>query len=416
MIDLVAEGQALLPALQELRRDLHAHPEVGLDLPHTQAAVLTALEGLPLEITTGVETTSVVAVLRGTGPGRPEEGAQAVLLRGDMDALSIEERTDEPFRSENGNMHACGHDLHTAGLVGAAQLLCGYRDQLDGDVVLMFQPGEEGFNGASVMIREGVLDAAGVRVSAAYGVHVLVRENGLVATKPGTLQAGSQVLKVTVHGEGGHGSQPHNANDPVPAIAEMVGALQTMVTRKFNVFDPVVMSITRLSAGDMLNVIPASASLGATVRTLSDESGARFGEEATRVAEGIAAAHGCTAEVAFEEEYPVTVNDAVETAWVAEEVSELLGDDRMELVDNPVMPSEDFSYVLREVPGTYMMLGARRDDVPAEEQADNHSPYVVFDDSVLGDQAALLAHLAMRRLSRGESGVAGEQAHHGPRH
>ncbi|MGO1452999.1 MAG: M20 metallopeptidase family protein [Brevibacterium yomogidense] len=416
MIDLVAEGQALLPALQELRRDLHAHPEVGLDLPRTQSAVLTALEGLPLEITTGVETTSVVAVLRGTGPGRPEEGTQAVLLRGDMDALSVEERTDEPFRSENGNMHACGHDLHTAGLVGAAQLLCAYRDELDGDVVFMFQPGEEGFNGASVMIREGVLDAAGVRVSAAYGVHVLVRENGVVATKPGTLQAGSNVLTVTVHGEGGHGSQPHNAHDPVPAIAGMVGALQTMVTRKFDVFDPVVMSITRLSAGDMVNVIPASASLGATVRTLSDESVARFREEATRVADGIAAAHGCTAEVVFELQYPVTVNDEAETAWVAEEVRGLLGDGRMRLVDDPIMPSEDFSYVLREVPGTYMMLGARRSDVPEEEQADNHSPYVVFDDSVLGDQAALLAHLAMRRLSCGESRVAGESAAHGPRH
>ena len=415
MIDLVAEGQALLPALQELRRDLHAHPEVGLDLPRTQAAVLTALERLPLEISTGVETTSVVAVLRGTGSGRPEEGAQSVLLRGDMDALSVEELTDEPFRSENGNMHACGHDLHTAGLVGAAQLLCAYRDELDGDVVFMFQPGEEGFNGASVMIREGVLDAAGVRVSAAYGVHVLVRETGLVATKPGTLQAGSNVLTVTVHGEGGHGSQPHNANDPVPAIAETVGALQTMVTRKFDVFDPVVMSITRLSAGDMVNVIPASASLGATVRTLSDESVARFREEATRVADGIAAAHGCTAEVVFEEQYPVTVKDVAETAWAAEEVRGLLGDERMQLVDDPVMPSEDFSYVLREVPGTYMMLGARRSDVPEEEQADNHSPYVVFDDSVLGDQAALLAHLAMRRLSRG-GGAGAESATHGPRH
>lgn len=418
MIDLVAEGQALLPALQELRRDLHAHPEVGLDLPRTQSAVLAALEGLPLEITTGVETTSVVAVLRGAGPGRPEEAAQAVLLRGDMDALSVEELTDEPFRSDNGSMHACGHDLHTAGLVGAAQLLCAYRDELDGDVVFMFQPGEEGFNGASVMIREGVLDAAGVRVSAAYGVHVLVAENGLVATKPGTLQAGSNVLTVTVHGEGGHGSQPHNANDPVPAIAEMVGALQTMVTRKFDVFDPVVMSVTRLSAGDMVNVIPASASLGATVRTLSDESVVRFREEATRVADGIAAAHGCIAEVVFEEEYPVTVNDEAETAWVAEEVSGLLGEDRMELVDDPVMPSEDFSYVLREVPGTYMMLGARRDEVPDEAQADNHSPYVVFDDSVLGDQAALLAHLALRRLGRGDgaSRARGEKGRPGPRH
>lgn len=413
MIDFRAGGQELLPGLKELRRDLHAHPEVGLDLPRTQEKVLAALEGLPLEVTTGEETTSVVAVLRGTGAGRPREGAPAVLLRGDMDALSVEERTDEPFRSENGNMHACGHDLHTAGLVGAARLLSAHRDELDGDVVFMFQPGEEGFNGASIMIREGVLDAAGVRVSAAYGVHVLVEERGLVATKPGTLQAGSNVLTVTIHGEGGHGSQPHSAIDPVPALAEIVLALQAMVTRKFNVFDPVVMSVTQLSAGDMVNVIPASASLGATVRTLSDESVARFRTEATRIADGVASAHGCTAEVVFEEQYPVTVNDPDETAWVADEVRQLLGDERLRIVEDPIMPSEDFSYVLREVPGTYMMLGAKRADVPDEQQANNHSPFVVFDDSVLGDQAALLAHLAAKRLKRGPSAGGAESGSSG---
>ena len=418
MIDFRAGGQELLPGLKELRRDLHAHPEVGLDLPRTQEKVLAALEGLPLEVTTGVETTSVVAVLRGTGEGRPAEGAPAVLLRGDMDALSIEERTDEPFRSENGNMHACGHDLHTAGLVGAARILSAHHEQLDGDVVFMFQPGEEGFNGASVMIREGVLDAAGVRVCAAYGVHVHIDDAGVVSTKPGTLQAGSNVLTVTVHGEGGHGSQPFAAVDPVPALAEIVVALQTMVTRKFDVFDPVVLSVTQLSAGDMVNVIPPSATLGATVRTLSDESVARFRTEATRIADGIASAHGCTAEVVFEEQYPVTVNDTDETAWVADEILEFFGEDRLKIVEDPIMPSEDFSFVLREVPGTYLMLGAKRADVPEEEQADNHSPHVVFDDAVLGDQAALLAHLAVRRLRRGSAAGSGDSGVSGrtPRH
>ncbi|WP_084499963.1 M20 metallopeptidase family protein [Brevibacterium album] len=396
---LTAEAAALLPQLQDLRRELHRIPETGLDLPQTQARVLAALEGLGLEVTTGTGTTSVVAVLRGTHPERPATGAPAVLLRGDMDALPVRELTDEPFRSENGNMHACGHDLHTAGLVGAARLLAAHRHELAGDVVFMFQPGEEGFHGAKIMIEEGVLDAAGVRVGAAYGVHVTSSaQRGLFATKPGSLQAGSNVLEVTVHGAGGHGSQPHNAADPVPALAETILGLQTMITRRFDVFDPVVMSITQLSAGEAVNVIPPSASLGATVRTLSQESTERFREESRRLAEGIAAAHGCTAEVRFSVEYPVTVNDAAETAWAVDRLRGLLGEERVAVVDNPIMPSEDFSYVLREVPGTYIMLGARPEALAAEDAVDNHSPYVVFDDSVLGDQAAALAHLALARV------------------
>ena len=402
MSTLRAEASALLPQLQALRRRLHAHPEVGLDLPHTQAEVLTALEGLDLEVSTGVATTSVVAVLRGTHPNRPTDtpAAPAVLLRGDMDALPIEERTDEPFRSTNGNMHACGHDLHTAGLVGAAKLLHTHREALAGDVVFMFQPGEEGFNGASVMIREGVLDAAGTRAIAAFGAHVHMGPSGVVATKPGTLQAGSNVLHITLHGRGGHGSQPQSAIDPVPALAELVTALQNMVSRRINAFDPIALSVTQLKAGEAMNVIPASATLGATVRTLSQESLDIVRAQSKQLAKGIAEAHGCTAEVDFEVQYPVTVNDEAETAWALDQVRGLLGDDRVEVSPQPIMPSEDFSFVLQEVPGTYMMLGAKRTDVPEERQGDNHSPFVVFDDGVLGDQAALLAHLALERLRR----------------
>ncbi|WP_309130448.1 M20 family metallopeptidase [Brevibacterium sp.] len=398
--DLLAEAAELLPELQTLRRQLHAEPEVGLDLPRTQAMVLEALTGLDLEVSTGTGTTSVVAVLRGTHPARARAGAPAVLLRGDMDALPVEELTDEPFRARNGMMHACGHDLHTAGLVGAARLLHARRAELTGDIVFMFQPGEEGYNGASVMIAEGVLDAAGPRVSAAYGVHVHVGERGVVSTKPGTLQAGANELHVTIHGRGGHGSQPQTAVDPVPALAELVTALQNMVSRRIDVFDPIALSVTQLRAGDAINVIPASASLGATVRTLSPESVDIVRTQSQRLARGIAEAHGCTAEVDFEVKYPVTVNDDAETAWVLEELRGLLGPERVEVAAQPIMPSEDFSFVLQEVPGTYMMLGAERTDVPAERQGNNHSPFVVFDDSVLGDQAALLAHLAIERLRR----------------
>lgn len=399
MHELLAAGRTLLPALQELRRDLHANPEIGLHLPRTQAAVISALADLDLEVTTGQDTTSVVAVLRGSHPDRLAD-APAVLLRGDMDGLPLHEDTDETFASTNGNMHACGHDLHTAGLVGAARLLHAHRDRLRGDVVFMFQPGEEGYNGASVMIDEGVLDAAGARAIAAFGVHVTTRPRGVVSTKTGTLQAGSNVLRVTIHGSGGHGSQPQAADDPVPALAELITACQNMITRRIDTFDPIVISITQLSASDAVNIIPASASFAATIRTLSESSLGIVRSRSRQLAQGIASAHGCTAEVDFEVQYPVTVNDDDETRWALDEVSGLLGPDRVEELSHPIMPSEDFSFVLQEVPGTYMMLGARRSDVPDAEQADNHSPNVVFDDSVLGDQAALLAHLAIARLQK----------------
>ncbi len=400
MVNFATEAASLLPDLQDLRRRLHANPEVGLALPLTQASVLAALENLPLEITTGQATTSVVAVLRGTHPDRPVEVAPAVLLRGDMDALPIEELTEESFKSTNGMMHACGHDLHTAGLVGAARLLAAHREQLVGDVVFMFQPGEEGYNGASVMINEGVLDAAGPRVIAAFGAHVTTEGRGTFKTKPGTLQAGVNELHIVVHGRGGHGAKPESAVDPVPALAEIVTALQNMVTRRISVFDPIVMSVTQLSAGEAINVIPPSATLGATVRVLSAESLNIVRTQSEQIAAGIAQAHGCTAEVNFEVQYPLTVNDEAETAWTVEQISGLLGRERIELAKHPIMPSEDFAYVLERVPGTYLMLGAGRTDVPADKQGDNHSPFVVFDDSVLADQAAVLAHLACERLRK----------------
>ncbi|MCG7300605.1 M20 family metallopeptidase [Brevibacterium ravenspurgense] len=397
-MDFLQEAQELQPDLQRIRRTLHAHPEVGLDLPETQRRVLEELDGLPLEISVGERTTSVVAVLRGTHENR-SDSSPVVLLRGDMDGLPIEELSGEEFASVNGAMHACGHDLHTAGLIGAARLLCEHRDQLAGDVVFMFQPGEEGYGGARVMIEEGIINAAGRPAAHAYGIHVNTDPKGLLRTRPGALQASSNSLFVTVVGEGGHGSQPHEAHDPVPALAEIVTALNTMVTRRLNVFDPLVMSITMLQGGSAINIIPEKVSLGATVRAFSKQALDTFETEANRIARGIADAHGCRTEVTFDRVYPVTVNDPSETEWVLSELAQTFGDDRVNVLEGPIMPSEDFSFVLNEVPGTYIMLGARRPDVPSDQPvADNHSPFVVFDDSVLGDQAAALAHLAAERL------------------
>ena len=388
-----AEGQDLLPELVALRRDIHREPEVGLHLPRTQEKILDALDGLGLEITTGKSLSSVTAVLRGG------EDGPSVLLRGDMDALPVEELTDLEYASTNGAMHACGHDLHVAGLVGAARLLAAQQRDISGNVIFMFQPGEEGDGGAGLMIEEGVLEAAGEKPVAAYGVHVRPGPLGVFRTRPGTLMAGANELRITIHGSGGHGSQPHNALDPVPALVEIAGALQVMATRKFSVFDPIVLTVTQLEAGRAINVIPDTARLGASVRTLSAESVDRLIVETKALADGIAAAHGCTAEVSFEILYPMTENDPSRTFEAIRELREMFGEERVIQSRDPLMGSEDFSLVLQKIPGAFLFLGATPPEVDPATAAWNHSPRVLFDDSVLADQAAALAQLAFNRLT-----------------
>jgi hippurate hydrolase len=397
MTTLSEDAAAIQDELALLRRELHQIPEIGLHLPHTQERVLAALEQLPLEITTGTGLSSVTAVLRGGRPG------PVVLLRGDMDALPVTEQTGEEFSSRHdGAMHACGHDLHTAGLVGAARLLSARRSELAGDVVFMFQPGEEGWDGAGHMIAEGVLSAAGRPVDAAYGLHVVssMHRSGHFASRPGPLMAASAGLFVRVVGAGGHGSRPHGALDPVPAACEMVTALQTMVTRRFDVFDPVVITVGQFHAGTRRNIIPDDATFEATVRTFSPEAAERIREYSVRLCQSMAAAHGLQAEIRFDGEYPVTVNDVDEHSFAAATVREVFGEERFTELPNPMTGSEDFSRVLDRVPGAFIFLGACGSDDP-ESAPTNHSPRASFDDSVLADGSTLLAELATRRLAAG---------------
>lgn len=280
------DAQALAADLTALRHRLHRHPEIGLDLPVTQQTVLESIEGLGLEVTTGDSVSSVTAVLRGGRAGGP-----TVLLRGDMDALPVQEQTGLDYTSEvDGAMHACGHDLHTAMLVGAARLLSQHRDELAGDVVFMFQPGEEGWDGAGRMLDEGVLDASGRRVDSAYGMHVKSGQvpRGMFTTRPGTLMAASDGLHVTVRGSGGHGSTPQLARDPVTAAAEMITGLQTLITRRFDVFDPVVITVGSLNAGTKRNIIPDEATFDATVRSFSASARDRVRELAPQLCRQIA--------------------------------------------------------------------------------------------------------------------------------
>ena len=412
MLDITA-GPPLLPTLtddaravhddlRELRRALHREPEIGLDLPRTQEKVLAALDGLPLKTTLGRGATSVTGVLRGGG-GELGAARPVVLLRADMDALPVQELADVDYRSRiDGAMHACGHDLHTAMLVGAARLLAARRDQLPGDVVLMFQPGEEGWAGAKVMIDEGVLDAAGRRADAAYGMHVFstLAPHGTFVTKAGPMLAASDGFEVTVRGSGGHGSAPHAALDPVPAAAEMVTALQVAVTRAFDALDPVVVTVGVLRAGTRRNVIPDEAFLEATVRSFSAASQARAAEILPRVVRGVAAAHGLEVEATYTPEYPVTMNDDDETAFAAGVVEKMFGDERHLRWTRPLSASEDFSFVLEQVPGTFIGLAAPPEGADLATAEFNHSPRAVFDDGVLADGAALYAALALDRLDQ----------------
>ncbi|MGX1135397.1 amidohydrolase [Streptomyces glaucescens] len=394
---LLDDARALLPELVAVRRRLHRAPEVGLSLPRTQRTVLDALGGLGLTVTTGDRLTSVTAVLEGARPG------PTVLLRGDMDALPQHEDTGLEFASEvPGAMHACGHDLHTAMLVGAARLLAARRAELAGRVLFMFQPAEETDGGARYMIEEGLLETPdGAGIVAAFALHVTTRfESGTVRLRPGPTFAASDQIHLTVRGRSGHASAPHTALDPIPVACEIVQALQTLATRSVHVFDPAVITIASVHAGTTTNIIPETAELHGTFRTLTPETRRRVREGVERVARHVAAAHGAAVDVDLIEGYPPVVNDPEVAGTVRDTAAALLGADLVGELPEPFMGAEDFAYVLRRVPGVMAFLGARLPGTSAEEAPDCHSNRVVFDEPALASGAALHAAVALRHLSR----------------
>ena len=380
----------------DLRRRLHRHPEIGLHLPETQRMVLEAFADLPVEVSTGTATSSVVAVLRGARPGH------TYLLRGDMDALPVQEDTGLPFASEvPGVMHACGHDTHVAMLLGAARLLADRRDEFAGQVVFMAQPGEEGFHGARYMLEEGLLEVVPeAPVSGAFALHSMAMlPSGTISVRPGPLMAAADQWRMTVRGRGGHASMPHTAGDPIPVAAEIVLALQSMVTRRVDVFDPAVVTVAHIEGGATSNVIPDSVLLEGTIRTLSAERRADMIASVQRVGTQIAAAHELTVEFAHEEGYPVTVNDAGVAAQVLEAAAELLGEPATAVMRAPLMGAEDFSYVLEKVPGAMAFLGACPPGLEPEQAPANHSNLVVFDEEPLPAGVALYARMALNALA-----------------
>jgi amidohydrolase len=388
---LLEEAKELLPELVALRRAIHAEPELGLELPKTRAKLLERLEALPLEIETHAKTSGVVATLRGARPGR------SILLRADMDALPMPEDTDLPFKSKTpGAMHACGHDAHTAMLVGAARLLAARRADLRGSVVFMFQPGEEGHAGARCMIEEGLLERE-PRPEAAFALHVAPEfRPGMIATRGGTLLASADVFEIVVRGKGGHASMPHLCRDPIPAACAIVTALQTFVTRAIAATDPAVITVTKLRAGSANNVIPETAVLTGTIRAHSEGAREKAHEGVHVVSEGVARAHGVEAQVSLVPGYPVTVNDGDFDGFVQGVARELLGPRSVVELPAPFMGAEDFSFVLQRVPGSMAVIGMRP---PGNEPpAPCHSNRMKLDESGMAHGAALHAAIALRYL------------------
>lgn len=387
-----------VPALIEFRHDIHRNPEVGLHLPRTQGKVLEQLDGLGMEITTGMNSTSVMAVLRGGAVRGPERAL--VLLRADMDALPVEEKTGLPYASENGNMHACGHDTHTAMLVAAARALAAESRELPGDVVFMFQPGEEQVNGAQVMIDEGLLEVAGRLPDAATGLHVRATyPSGRFIYRRGTMMADGNSLDVVFRGAGGHGSAPHLSKDPVPALLEAIQQIQIAVARRVDPFDPVIFTPGIVNAGTRRNVIPDDARFQATVRTFSPEGRARFREFSSQILEAVAAAHGISVEYQHLDGYPSLVNDAEEGRIGEQIVHDLFGEDALDLAAHPQPGTEDFSRVLQRIPGFYMNLGACPSGRDPQQVANNHSSRAVFDDDALGNGAWFEYEWVHRKLA-----------------
>ena len=391
----------LVADLIELRHDLHRHPELGTELPRTQAVVLDRLKRLKgVEVSVGTRQTSVTAVIRSTAP-KPEDGTprEVVLLRGDMDALPVQEDTGLEYASQwPGVMHACGHDVHTTALVGAAHLLHARRDELPCDVVLMFQPAEEASVGAQWMIEDGVLDAAGRRVDAAFALHVLSGfiPYGQFVMRPGPAMAGCEDVRVTITGMGGHGSSPHLTLDPVPVACEIVLALQTHVSRRYSGFEPIVLTVGRISAGASSVVIPETAEMDLSVRLFSQATQERIRTELPRLVQDIAAAHGMIAEVEFLPEYLPLVNDAAETSYAASVLADRFGSEAVVELAEPFGGSEDFAWVLDQVSGAYLCLGA---GIPGHPEETNHSPKATFDDALIPAATEALALLAWRRGS-----------------
>jgi amidohydrolase len=374
--------------LTDIRHDLHANPELGLEEHRTAEVVAAKLAEWGIEVHRGVGGTGVVGVLRSGN------GEQAIGLRADMDALPMSEANELGYRSKNaGRMHACGHDGHTTMLLGAARYLAETR-AFNGTVNFIFQPGEEGVGGALAMLKDGLFERFPCNVIFAIhnrpGMAV-----GKYAISPGPSMAGGAFFDITVTGRGAHGARPEASIDPVLTACHIATALQSIVSRNVPPSDTAVLSITKVVGGDAYNVIPQSAVISGTARTFRTETMKLIEDGMKRVAEGVASGFGATASVDFRLIFAPLINDAAQTDAIADTAAELVGEDGVDRRKPPGMGSEDFSFMMEQVPGAYIQVGN------GEDSGQLHNQHYDFNDAATPYGAALFARLVERTLKRG---------------
>lgn len=388
---LLQEAEVMQPEILADRRALHRNPETGAELPETAAYVKRRLEALgyaPRMLAGGV-----AAEITGEKTGR------CILLRADMDALRIREETALDFRSENGNMHACGHDLHAAMLLGAAGLLQKHRQELAGTVRLVFQPDEEGFTGAKAMLAAGVLREA-PQPQAAVALHVHSgTPSGLVLCGRGTFMAGCTIFRVTVEGTGCHGAMPETGIDPINIAAHIYLALQELTARELAAEVPAVVTVGRFHGGEAPNIIPGTCVLEGTIRTFDREVTARLMARIGEIAENTARAFRGSARVEELASAPPLKNDPALMNRMADWAEELVGSQRVYRMDKGGMGSEDFASYTYEVPSAYLLLGAGTAAEDSRFGKPMHNPQVVFNEKILPEGAALYAMAALRWLA-----------------
>ena len=384
-----AEIEAFAEDLRQWRRDIHAHPETAFKETRTAAFVAEKLNAFGLEVHTGLAGTGVVGVLRGSG-------GRTVGLRADMDALFIDERTNLPYASKNaGRMHACGHDGHTVMLLGAARHLA-ENPPAGGDVVFIFQPAEEGEGGARVMVDDGLFEK--FPVEAVFGLHNWPGlPPGRFGVKAGAMMAAFAVFEATLTGTSAHAAMPHQGRDPVVAAAQLVSAWQTIASRNADPLDTAVVSVTQISGGETWNIIPDEVVVRGTVRYFDDAVRDLVEDRMTEIADGICQAFGLTHDLSFDRRYPATINEEKATQLAAQAAQAVVGAEAVETIDRPSMGAEDFAFMLRENPGSYIWLGNGGGD----DGRTLHNSRYDFNDDILTTGAAYWVALAETFLGSG---------------
>jgi len=378
----------------KIRRDLHKHPEVGFDLDRTSKKVAKKLNQLGFEVKTKIGKSGVVGIIKGNDNG------PTIALRADMDALPMEEETDLPFASvEKGKMHACGHDGHTAILLGVAMVLAEIKDKLKGNVKLIFQPAEEGPGGAEPMLEDGALKEPDV--DAIFGLHIWLEiDAGQVGVKKGPLFASIDEVDIKIKGNSAHGASPHQGVDAITTAAEVINSLQSIVSRKINPIDSAVVTIGKIEGGYVRNVIADKVNLEGTVRALNSEVRKQLEKEICKKVKNITSASDADYEIDYRHLYPPLLNDEKMTNLVKNNAVEVMESENVIDVKDPTMGGEDFAYFLKKVPGTFFLLGGRNEEKGIT--AAHHNTHFTFDEDIMTDGIEIMVRSVLDFLERNE--------------